>query len=126
MNYSREQLFGKWYRIDLNEEGQQISEFAEMSSDGSYKFTFSTLNNNREVSQQDVELGDWGIVGDIHFTFARGELVGQEFYEADMTNADNYHAYRILQLDSKNFEYQHVVTNEVFIMRRVIDNIAQC
>ena len=44
MNYSREQLFGQWYRLETDEQGNQISEFAEISEDGSYEFTFSVLN----------------------------------------------------------------------------------
>ena len=69
MNYSREQLIGQWYRLDIDEKGQQISEYAQISPDGSYEFTFSTLDTNGAVLQQSVELGDWGLVGDIHFTF---------------------------------------------------------
>jgi len=126
MNYSREQLIGQWYRLDVDEQGQQMSEFAEVAADGSYEFTFSTLDNNGSVIQQSVELGDWGIVGDIHFTLTKSELVDNELYSADLANSDNYHAYRILQLNSQVFEYQHIVTNEVFIMRRVVGNIAHC
>ena len=126
MVYSREQLFGRWYRIDIDEQGRQTSEYAVLSPDGSFEFTFSTLNSQGEVCQQEVELGDWGLVGDIHFTLTKSELVEQELYAADLGNADNYHAYRVLQLTNQIFEYQHILTNEVFIMRRVIDNIGHC
>ncbi|MCJ8320056.1 MAG: hypothetical protein MJK12_10515 [Colwellia sp.] len=126
MNYSREQLIGQWYRLDIDEKGQQISEYAQISPDGSYEFTFSTLDTNGAVLQQSVELGDWGLVGDIHFTFTKSELIDDELYSADLANSDNYHAYRVVKLNSQIFEYQHIVTNEVFIMRRVVGNIAHC
>ena len=126
MIYSREQLIGQWYRLDVDEQGHQMSEYAEIAADGSYEFTFSTLDNNGSVIQQSIELGDWGLVGDIHFTLTKSELVDNELYSADLANSDNYHAYRVVQLNSQVFEYQHIVTNEVFIMRRVVGNIAHC
>ena len=123
MIYSREQFFGRWYRMAIDEQGQQKSEYAQLFPDGRFEFTFSTLNKYSEVCQQEIQLGDWGIVGDIHFTITKSELIDQALYDADLSNADNYDAYRILTLDSQIFEYQHIFTNEVFIMRRVIDNI---
>ncbi len=126
MNYPRAQLIGQWYRLDVDEQGHQMSEYAEIAEDGSYEFTFSTLDNKGSVLQQSIELGDWGLVGDIHFTLTKSELVDNELYSADLANSDNYHAYRVLQLNSQVFEYQHIVTNEVFIMRRVVGNIAHC
>ena len=76
------------------------------------------------ISEQTVESGDWGLVGDIHFTISKSEFIDKEHYAADLTHEDNYHAYRVLTLNSQIFEYQHILTNEVFILRRVIDNIA--
>jgi len=126
MNYQRELLFGRWYRDDLNPQGFQQSEYAELFPDGSFEITFLTINGKGEVTEQIVELGDWGLVGDVHFTITKSEFVDDKDYSADMTNADNYHAYKVLKLDNKVFEYQHKVTNEVFILRRVIDKIGHC
>ena len=126
MNYSREQLVGQWYRLEIGEQGQQISEYAQLLVDGSYESTFSTLDVNGAVLEQSVELGDWGLVGDVHFTITKSEVVDNELYSADLTLSDNYHAYRVVKLTSQTFEYQHLVTNEVFIMRRVVGNIAHC
>jgi len=126
MNYPRELLIGRWYRNGLDDEGWQLSEYAEMSADGSYEFTFITYDDNGDVASQIIELGDWGLVGDIHFTMAKSEFIDQEHYAADLADPDNYHAYRVLNLDNKNFEYQHVVTKEVFILRRVADKIGHC
>lgn len=126
VSYSREQLFGQWFRLDINEQGQQLSEFAVFFPDGRFEFTFSTLTITGEVIHQEVELGDWGLVGDIHFTLTKNELIDETLYPAVLENADNYHAYQVLQLTNKTFEYRHILTNEVFIMRRVIDNIGFC
>lgn len=126
MNYSRELLIGRWYRSDTDEQHASTTEYADMSADGSYEFTFIRQNEQGEILEQIIELGDWGLVGDIHFTMAKSEFVDEQHYAADLADPDNYHAYRVLKLDSKIFEYQHVVTNEVFILRRVTDKIGHC
>ena len=123
-SYHRALLFGKWYRSERDEDGNAFTEFAEISSDGRYEFTFMHHDDSGNVSEQSVESGDWGLVGDIHFTISKSEFVNDVHYAADMEHDDNYHAYRVLILNSQIFEYQHILSNEVFILRRVIDNIA--
>ena len=93
MNYQRELLFGRWYRDDLNPQGFQQSEYAELSADGSFELTFLTLNAVGDVTEQIVELGDWGLVGDIHFTITKSEFVHDQDYAADM--ADDYSAWTV-------------------------------
>lgn len=119
-------LFGNWYRGDSDAEGNQITEFARLEPDGSFEFLFVQYNQEGEVVEEITELGDWGLVGDIHFTITKGELIDEEHFGADMADEDNYQAYRILQLDSHIVKYQHIITDEVFILRRVIDKIAYC
>jgi hypothetical protein len=126
MVFLRSLLIGQWYRLDTDEFGQQLSEFAVFFPDGRFEFTFSTLNNVGAVEHQEIEMGDWGLVGDIHFTLTKNELVDEVLYPAELENEDNYHAYHVLQLTNKTFEYRHIITNEVFIMRRVVDNIGFC
>ncbi len=123
-SYHRELLFGKWYRSEQDEAGQMFTEFAEILSDGSYEFTFIQHDDFGVISEQSVESGDWGLVGDIHFTISKSEFIDDVHYAADLEHDDNYHAYRVLTLNSQIFEYQHILSNEVFILRRVIDNIA--
>ena len=74
--------------------------------------------------EQSIERGDWGIVGDVHFTIAKQEVLGSEIFLTDLTNADNYHAYKVLTLNREIFKYRHIVSNEVFILKRVIDKIS--
>lgn len=122
--YHRTHLFGKWYRSERNSAGKMSTEYAEIHADGRYEFTFIEHDDHGTVSEQNVESGDWGLVGDIHFTICKSEFVDDEHYAADLTHEDNYQAYRVLTLNSQIFEYQHIISNEVFILRRVIDNIA--
>lgn len=124
--YPRALLFGRWYRNDIDDKGNETVEYAQLSSDGSFEFTFITLDEKGEVIDEITELGDWGLVADIHFTLTKNELINEELYSADLNNDDNYHAYKVLGLDHKIFHYQHILTNEEYIMRRVVDNLGHC
>lgn len=126
MNYSRELLIGRWYRKDRDEQGHQLVEYAELTADGSFEFTFVFYNEQGDITSQVIELGDWGLVGDIHFTTTKNEVIDQEVYATDLNNADNYHAYKVLQLSHQIFQYQHIVTNDIFTMHRVTDNVGHC
>jgi len=124
--YSRELLAGRWYRKEINDEGNQLVEYAELCLDGSFEFSFVEQNSQSEIINQNIELGDWGLVGNIHFTITQEEVADGEHYRADLADENNYHAYKVLALDSQIFKYQHVVSNEVFILRRVVDKIGHC
>lgn len=130
MEYERELLFGRWFREDTDEPDKKIIEYAELSADGSFEFTFMTLEMRLgeadQIVEQVTELGDWGLVGDIHFTITKNEVVDEQLYSADLNDSNNYHAYKILQLNHHIFEYQHISTNEIFIMRKITDNIGHC
>ena len=52
------------------------------------------------------------------------KVFGSEIFLTDLTNADNYHAYKVLTLNREIFKYRHIVSNEVFILKRVIDKIS--
>jgi hypothetical protein len=126
MNYNRALLFGRWYRNDIDEQGRQTVEYAELSADGSFEFTFESTGQDKNVTEQIVELGDWGLVGNIHFTITKSELIEQQLYSADLNDSENYHAYKVLQLDHQVFKYQHIETKEIFMMRKITDNIGHC
>ena len=130
MKYERELLFGRWFREDISEPNKKIVEYAQLSADGSFEFTFVTLEIKvgqvDEVIDQVTELGDWGLVEDIHFTITKNEVVDEQLYASDLNNSNNYNAYRVLQLNHHTFEYQHISTDDIFIMRKVTDNIGHC
>ncbi|QBG37474.1 hypothetical protein [Litorilituus sediminis] len=126
MNYARDLLIGRWYRNDTNEQGIRTVEYAELLADGSFEFTFVCSDSASKHQEQIIELGDWGLVGDIHFTITKNEVVEQEVFAADLNNADNYQAYKVLQLTHDVFKYQHVVSKEEFTMYKVVDEVGHC
>jgi len=128
--FQRELLFGRWFREELNDQNKKMIEYAQLSADGSFEFTFVTLEIKVGIAdrivEQVIELGDWGLVGDIHFTITKNEIVDELFYTADLNDRNNYHAYRVLQLNHYAFEYQHLETDEIFTMRKITDNVGHC
>lgn len=124
--YRREQLLGRWFRQEEQSNGNQLIEDCHFYADGSFEFCFITQDAKGELVEQVIELGDWGLVADVHFTFTKNELVDDQLYAADLENADNYHAYKVISLTADCFEYQHIITNESFILKRVLDNIGHC
>ncbi|MCW8833002.1 MAG: hypothetical protein OQK09_05200 [Colwellia sp.] len=130
MKYNRELLFGRWFRHDVDEYNRKVVEYAQLSADGSFEFTFVTYEVKageiEQVVEQVTELGDWGLVADIHFTMTKNEVVDEQLYAADLNDSNNYHAYKVLQLNHQTFEYQHIETDEIYIMRKITDNIGHC
>ena len=126
MIYSRALLIGKWYRHGIDEQGNQVSEYADISADGCFEFTFVYHDANGATTHQSIELGDWGLVGDIHFTITKSEFVDEQHYAVDLAEPDNYNAYRVLELTSQTFKYQHIVSNEIFVSRRLVSDVGNC
>lgn len=124
--FNRALLFGKWFRQDTDDSGEKIVEYATLNNDGCFEFNFSTYDQQGNLTSENIELGDWGLVGDIHFTITKNEVVDEELYQADLTDGLNYHAYKVLTLDHHCFEYQHVESKETFLMYKITDVVAYC
>ncbi|MBL4908610.1 MAG: hypothetical protein JKX78_01070 [Alteromonadaceae bacterium] len=119
MKCKREQLFGSWFRQEVDQQGIEHSEYANFTEDGSFEFTFISAQQGH-VLEQSVEYGAWGLVGDVHFTITESELIDEEYYDADLTHEDNYHVYKVLQLNVHFFEYQHIVSKEIYLLKRTM------
>ena len=125
MSFDRSALFGRWFRVELDESGQKIIEIAQLAEDGSYEFHF-TISYQDNLIEESIEYGDWGLCGDVHFTIAKGEVIGEEALPANAADPENYHAYKVLSLNSQEFTYQHVMTEEIYVLKRMNDNIGYC
>jgi len=130
LTFERELLFGRWFREEIIDQNQKTIEYAQLSADGSFEFTFVTLRTKvgsaDEIVEQVTELGDWGLVANIHFTITKNEVIDDQLYAADLNDRNNYQAYKVLQLNHHVFEYQHVESHEIFIMRKITDNVGHC
>ena len=124
--FNRALLFGKWFRQDTSEQGDKTVEYATLTNDGRFEFNFSVYDKSENLISENIELCDWGLVGDIHFTITKNEIVDKELFDADLTDSLNYHAYKVTKLDHHCFEYQHIESNESFLMYKITDVIAYC
>ncbi len=119
-------LIGQWLGNSTDDQGNPVVEYADFFDDGSFEFCFMHVAADGQVLEQTIELGDWGLVGNIHFTVTKNDVVDEKMYAADLTHPDNYHAYEVTKLTAERFEYFHIVSKETFILKRVIDNIGYC
>ena len=126
MVFNRMQLIVHWYRTETDQQGDVITEFAQLTLDGQYEFCFTYHSALGELTEQSIELGEWGLVGDIHFTIAKSDVLSDGEFLCDLCDESNYHAYQVIELSEQIFKYRHIVSNEVFILKRVVDKIAHC
>lgn len=117
--FHRQQLVGQWHRSE-NQGKEHYSEIAQLNADGSFVFTFYTHTIDGTLLEEISETGDWGLVGDIHFTITKTEIDNNREYPADKENEDNYQAYQITKLTDLDFTYQHVLTGETYTLARVV------
>ncbi|QOL25708.1 hypothetical protein LP316_15690 [Thalassotalea sp. LPB0316] len=124
--YNRALLVGDWFSTATNEQGDSLSEFAHLSADGSFEFRFVRQNKAGELIEEAIEYGDWGLVGNVHFTITKSEFIENEHFAADLNDENNYHAYHVTRLDSHVFVYQHVETQEEYVLRRLSPSVGMC
>jgi hypothetical protein len=102
----REMLIGKWFLNQRTAQGGVEQEIAELNSDGSFTFYVKSVDAGGGV-EKSVETGEWGIVGDVHFTITK--TGGKKYYDV----------YKVLKLDEREFVYRHSVTGNEYRSRRV-------
>ena len=117
----RELLIGKWYLEQPRSDGTTVRSLSEMTRDGTLQIQFQVIYPNGVISESSEKL-IWGISGDIYFTVLR-ELVYEGVSEpVDPEDPTKYLAYRVLKVTEEAFEYQTIVTGNIFQRQRVPDD----
>ena len=117
----RELLIGKWYLEQPRSDGTTVRSLSQMTRDGTLQIQFQVIYPNGVISESSEKL-IWGISGDIYFTVLR-ELVYDGVSEpVDPEDPTKYLAYRVLKVTEEAFEYQTIVTGNVFQRQRVPDD----
>ncbi len=114
-------LVGAWLEESRNSEGELQRELAEHSADGKCKETFRIYHKDGSYDE-DVEVCEWGISGDIYFTLTKGWLHDGQFAPADPTDPNYSDAYVITELTDTLFKYRHVETRNEFTDHKVPDD----
>lgn len=116
----RKLLVGTWYgELDLADGGTRM-QITRRAPDGTYKVTFRTRESSGQTWDQ-TEIGFWGVAGSVYFTITRGWMDGQQFAEADPTDASLNDAYEILELDDDTFSYRALQSGNEYQLNRVDD-----
>ena len=114
-------LIGKWYLEQPRSDGTTVRSLSTMTSDGTLRIEFQIIYPNGAISESSEKL-IWGISGDIYFTILRELVWDGAPEEVSPEDPSKYLAYRVLELTEQKFEYQTVVTGNVFQRRRVPDD----
>lgn len=56
----------------------------------------------------------------------KSEFVDEQHYAADLADEQNYHAYKVLELTGQVFRYQHIVTQEIYQLKRIAEQAGNC
>mgnify|MGYP000450370687 CR=1 FL=1 len=118
INIERHKLIGKWYGEWRDKKGGKWRELSEISSDGTYRFSFLYVHANG-TKQKEVMIGEWGLVGPVHFTISKVHEKNNKFYRINQGEEKNYEAYEVIALDSKKFRYRSYRSGKEYIVHKV-------
>lgn len=119
--YLRSKLVGKWFGSQPTKDGGNQSWTIIRRNDGRYEVTFRIYGADG-ASQELQEVGFWGVSGPVYFTIFVGQEEDGGFVPSDPADASNYDAYRIIELSSERFEYEHFVTGNRYVVKKVDDD----
>ena len=114
-------LVGTWLEESVNSEGEVQRELAQHGADGRCQETFRIYHKDGSYDD-DVEVCEWGISGNIYFTLTKGWLRDGEFAPADPSDPNFSDAYVITELTPTLFKYRHVETQSEFTDHKVADD----
>jgi|SRR5579859_3373375 len=114
----RQFMVGTWLEESALADGTSRRELVDRNVDGHYRMQFRTYNKDGTHEDQ-IEVGEWGISGNIYFTITKGWMIDGVLMSSDLTEPDYYDAYTIIKLTADEFTYKSVVIPDVYTARRV-------
>ena len=118
---NRRLLVGKWLGEIKSENGKVTKWLVERLIDGTYQIIFRTYDNETEYKDQ-IEVGFWGTSGSIYFSIMKGWIEEGEFVPANPEDPYFYDAYKIIQLNSDTFNYEHFDHKTRYTVKKVADS----
>jgi len=117
----RQLMTGKWYGEMRNETGELQAWLDERYNDGTFKITFRLYKEDNTYDEQ-IEVGLWGVSGDIYFSITKGWVKEDEFLPSDPENPYFYDAYKIISLTLKSMVYEGFERRVRYDARKVGDD----
>lgn len=112
-------MIGKWYGKQPTKDGGIKHELMNRAPDGTYIIQFLIEDKNGSKKKQ-VEVGHWGVSGSIFFSIFRGWIRDNgQLSPSNPSDAYNYDAYQIIELNEEKFHYKHVSTGNEYTVLKV-------
>jgi len=112
------EYIGKWYGHSIVTGNKKREWLNERKNDGTYTIYFKTIDEEGNVEVQ-IEIGEWGISGDIYFSIFKKGIVDGKSFTGTSTDPYNRDAYKILKLDENEFVYKHIKFKDIFVTKKV-------
>lgn len=110
-------LVGTWFGSSESADGKHMW-ISEKKYDGTYKTRFRTIYPSGKTRDK-VEVGKWGVSGNVYFTIYEADIIEGRAIPADITDPRNRDAYRILKLTDDVFEYEHLDSGVRYTAKKV-------
>lgn len=117
----RDGFVGKWRSEQSNDKGGINITTVIRSQDGRYLVEFTILDEKSNIKDKAEEFGFWGVSGGVYFTLFKGWIENDEFFAADPSNAYNYDAYRILDVNQETMTYESLASGNKYRYSKIID-----
>lgn len=111
-------MSGAWYASQPTKMGGVRQVISERYPDGTYKIRFKTTRKDGEINEQ-TEIGQWGLVGNIYFSIYRGILTPEGIKYSNTSDPFNYDAYRVIELTENKLVYESIIEKTVYSAIRV-------
>ena len=115
-------LVGKWFGSMSTKGGGKYMWIADRKNDGSYKIHFRVVEPSGKKNIDKIEVGEWGVSGNIYFTIYKADIEGGKTIPVDPTVPANRDAYKIRNLTNEVFEYEHLDNGVRFSVRKVAED----
>jgi len=118
-SYSRDDLIGEWRGVHRYND-YVAEETAIMRRNGEFEFIFKTKDLAGNTTSVEIHSGLWGLTGNIHYTITLRIQVENRAIKTDLTQENNYNAYRVLKLTDLEFQYRDVRNKMQYTLERVV------
>ncbi|SPF45972.1 exported hypothetical protein [Syntrophobacter sp. SbD1] len=112
------QLVGTWFGDQPTKDGGRYMWISNRYNDGTYKAHFRITDASGKKMEK-IEVGEWGVAGDIEFLIYKGDLQGDKVVNVDPTDPNNRDVYKILKLNDEIYEYELIDSDIKFTAKRV-------
>jgi hypothetical protein len=111
-------LIGTWFGSQDTRGGEKYMWISEKKNDGTERTSFRTTDRTGKKIDK-VEVGEWGVSGDVFFTIYKADLEGDKIKPANVTDPTNRDAYKILKLTDEVFEYEGLDSANRYAAKKV-------